>query len=50
MKIIKGVLEEELEKAMLAENEYEKTLAGLPRGSKIPCSMLQGASITNRAV
>jgi hypothetical protein len=32
MKIIKGVLEEELKKAVLAEKDYEKTLAGLPRG------------------
>ena len=32
MKIIKGVLEEELKKAVLAEKEYEKSLAGLPRG------------------
>jgi hypothetical protein len=32
MKIIKGVLEDELKKAVLAENDYEKALAGLPRG------------------
>jgi hypothetical protein len=32
MKIIKGVLEEELKKAVLAEKEFEKNLAGLPRG------------------
>ncbi len=32
MKIIKGVLEEELKKALLAEKEFEKALAGLPRG------------------
>ena len=32
MKIIKGVLEEELKKAVLAEKEYENMLAGLPRG------------------
>jgi len=32
MKIIKGVLEEELRKAMLAQGEYEKALAALPRG------------------
>lgn len=35
MKIIKGVLEEELKKALLAEKEYEKTLAGLPRGALV---------------
>src|SRR5512141_368390 len=32
MKMIKGILEEELRKAVLAEKECEKTLAGLPRG------------------
>ena len=32
MKIIKGVLEEELKKAMLVQAEYEKALAALPRG------------------
>lgn len=32
MKIIKSVLEEELKKAMLAQAEYEKSLAALPRG------------------
>lgn len=32
MKIIKGVLEEELKKAMLAQGEYEKAMATLPRG------------------
>jgi hypothetical protein len=32
MKIIKGVLEEELKKAMQAQGEYEKALAALPRG------------------
>ncbi len=32
MKIIKSVLEEELKKAMLAQGEYEKALAALPRG------------------
>lgn len=32
MKIIKGVLEEELKKAAQAEKEFEKNLAGLPRG------------------
>ena len=32
MKIIRGVLEEELAKAMLAQGEYEKALAALPRG------------------
>ena len=32
MKIIKGVLEDELKKAVLAEKDYEKNLAGLPRG------------------
>jgi len=32
MKIIKSVLEDELKKAVLAEKDYEKTLAGLPRG------------------
>jgi hypothetical protein len=32
MKIIKGVLEDELKKAVLDEKECEKTLAGLPRG------------------
>ena len=32
MKIIKGVLEDELKKAVLEEQECEKTLAGLPRG------------------
>ena len=32
MKIIKGVLEEELKKAMLAQEEYEKAMAALPRG------------------
>ena len=32
MKIIKNVLEEELKKAMLAQGEYEKALAALPRG------------------
>ena len=32
MKIIKSVLEDELKKAVLAEKDYEKNLAGLPRG------------------
>ncbi len=32
MKIIRGVLEEELKKAAVAEKECEKALAGLPRG------------------
>ena len=32
MKIIKGVLEEELRKALLAQGEYEKALSVLPRG------------------
>jgi len=32
MKIIKGVLEDELMKAALAGKDYEKSLAGLPRG------------------
>lgn len=32
MKIIKNVLEEELRKAVLAQGEYEKALAALPRG------------------
>jgi hypothetical protein len=32
MKIIKGVLEEELKKAMLLQAEYEKAMATLPRG------------------
>lgn len=32
MKIIKGVLEDALKKAVLDEKECEKTLAGLPRG------------------
>ena len=32
MKIIRGVLEDELKKAELAGKDYEKTLAGLPRG------------------
>ena len=32
MKIIKSVLEAELKKAMLAQGEYEKALAALPRG------------------
>jgi hypothetical protein len=32
MKIIKGVLEEELKKALHAQGEYEKALAALPRG------------------
>ena len=32
MKIIKGVLEDELKKAVLSEKDYEKTLAGMPRG------------------
>jgi len=32
MKIIKGVLEEELKKAQLAQGEYEKALSVLPRG------------------
>jgi len=32
MKIIKGVLEEELRKAQLAQGEYEKALSALPRG------------------
>jgi len=32
MKIIKGVLEEELAKAMLAQGGYEKALTALPRG------------------
>lgn len=32
MKIIKGVLEDELEKAVLAEKDCVKALAGLPRG------------------
>ena len=32
MKIIKSVLEDELKKAVLAEKDCEKSLAGLPRG------------------
>jgi hypothetical protein len=32
MKIIKSVLEDELKKSVLAEKDYEKTLAALPRG------------------
>jgi hypothetical protein len=32
MKIIKSVLEEELKKALKMQEEYEKALAGLPRG------------------
>jgi hypothetical protein len=32
MKIIKGVLEEELKKAMQAQEEFEKSLGALPRG------------------
>ena len=32
MKIIKSVLEDELKKAVLAGKNYEKNLAGLPRG------------------
>jgi hypothetical protein len=32
MKIIKSVLEKELTKAILAQGEYEKALAVLPRG------------------
>ncbi len=32
MKIIKGVLEDELKKAVFAGKDYEKALAGLPRG------------------
>ena len=32
MKIIKGVLEDELKKAMQAQGEYEKALAALPCG------------------
>jgi hypothetical protein len=32
MKIIKGVLEDELKKAMLARGECEKAMAALPRG------------------
>ncbi len=32
MKIIKGVLEEELKKAVQMQEEYEKALAALPRG------------------
>ncbi len=32
MKIIKTVLEEELKKAVLAEKDYERSMAGLPRG------------------
>ncbi len=32
MKMIKGMLEGELKKAILEEKEYEKALAGLPRG------------------
>ncbi len=32
MKIIKGVLEEELKKAIQMAEEYEKALAALPRG------------------
>ena len=32
MKIIKSVLEEELRKALLAQEEYEKALSVLPRG------------------
>jgi len=32
MKIIKGVLEEELRKSMLAQMECEKAMAALPRG------------------
>jgi hypothetical protein len=32
MKIIKGVLEEELQNSLRMQEEYEKTLAALPRG------------------
>jgi hypothetical protein len=32
MKIIKGVLEDELKKAVFFEKDYEKSLAGMPRG------------------
>ncbi len=32
MKIIKGILEEELKKALAVQREYEKALAALPRG------------------
>lgn len=32
MKIIKRVLEEELKKALLTQEEYEKAMAALPRG------------------
>ena len=32
MKIIKGVLEEELKNSLRMQAEYEKALAGLPRG------------------
>jgi hypothetical protein len=32
MKIIKGVLEEELKKAVQLQEEYEKAMAALPRG------------------
>ena len=32
MKIIKGVLEEELKKAVLLQAEYEKAMIALPRG------------------
>jgi len=35
MKIIKGVLEDELKKALLAEKDYEKALVGLPRGALV---------------
>ncbi len=32
MKIIKGILEEELQKSLRMQTEYEKALAALPRG------------------
>lgn len=32
MKIIKGILEEELKKALAVKGEYEKAMAALPRG------------------
>ncbi len=32
MKIIKGILEEELKKALAVQREYEKALAALPPG------------------
>lgn len=44
LKIIKGVLEEELKKAVQAEKEFAKALAGLPRGVLVK-KYVKGASI-----